>query len=211
MAPADPLAPWMAGGLLAFALTCLGGHPLLIDEPAFTFWALFGAMAGWGEAAGGWDPAPASERSRWLRRATPWLAAALAVSAVVSIRTRATAAVGSLDLDHVGIGLSLWKDSPEGVRYRLAGAESTVYVPSSARLIVVPLRSARAGAEARVALLLDGKPADVVLVPADQWQYQRLILPRTGKAPRFWRLDLRVAGATPADQGLLMIGKVTSQ
>ena len=34
------------GGLAAFVLTWLAGHPLLLDEPAFTFWVMLGAAAG---------------------------------------------------------------------------------------------------------------------------------------------------------------------
>ena len=34
-------------GLIAFVLSWLGGHPLLIDQPAFTFWLLVGVACGW--------------------------------------------------------------------------------------------------------------------------------------------------------------------
>ena len=52
--PVDPhgLLRWsLVTGLLAFLLSWLGGHPLLIDEPAFAFWLLLGTVAGWGASA----------------------------------------------------------------------------------------------------------------------------------------------------------------
>ena len=45
-APHDPLRWGVVVGLLAFAISWLGGHPLLIDEPAFAFWILLGLRAG---------------------------------------------------------------------------------------------------------------------------------------------------------------------
>ena len=36
-----------ATGLLVFTITWLAGHPLLLDAPAFSFWLLLGAVAGW--------------------------------------------------------------------------------------------------------------------------------------------------------------------
>ena len=48
--PRDPLRWGIAIGLLAFVISWLGGHPLLIDEPAFAFWLLLGTTCGWAPA-----------------------------------------------------------------------------------------------------------------------------------------------------------------
>ncbi len=49
--PHDPLRGGIVIGLLAFVVSWLGGHPLLIDEPAFLFWVLLGTACGWGTPA----------------------------------------------------------------------------------------------------------------------------------------------------------------
>ena len=66
--PPGPAWPWgLAVGVVAFALTCLGGHPLLIDEPAFTFALLAGTAVGCGSAVRFERPAA---RPRWTRSGT---------------------------------------------------------------------------------------------------------------------------------------------
>ena len=50
-------------GLLAFVLSWLGGHPLLIDEPSFAFWLLLGAVSGWGASL---DTVPGLQLRTWV-------------------------------------------------------------------------------------------------------------------------------------------------
>lgn len=185
----------VAAGLLAFVLTWLGGHPLLIDEPAMTFWLLLGAGAGAGAAASAIRPG---------RRAVTLLAAA---ALALSVPPRAHQQIAAADLEHVGIGVSAWHRYEDGVRYRLAGATSTVFVPADARTVSVPLRSAVDATELQVNLTLDGRAADVVRVPSDRWYDLRLQMPQSGGA-RFRRLQFDVAGAPSGEAALLMIGKV---
>ena len=110
------------------------------------------------------------------------------------------------DLEHRGVGVSHWQPEVDGFRYRLAGSTSSVFLPSGARVIVVPLRSVNIAPQVRVEILLDGRPADVINVTSDRWQLLRLQMPQGREVPRFRRLELRV---TPAgDSPVLMIGKV---
>jgi O-antigen ligase len=196
--PDDPLKWGVLTGLLAFVLSWLGGHPLLIDEPAFAFWLLLGAASGWGLST---SPHPSA-------RPRGWMLAALAVALAISVPLRTHGDRGNFDLAHRGVGLSVWQDALDGVRYRLAGSTSSVFVPSDAQVIVVPLRSVEGVPELRVWLSLDGRPADVVSLVPDRWQHLRLRMPQDRDAPRFRRLELRAerpsAGASP----VLMIGKV---
>jgi O-antigen ligase len=201
--PMDPLHQGVLAGLLAFVLTWLSGHPLLIDEPALLFWLLLGAAAGWGSgsvtAAG---------------RIGPWRAATLAFAGlilIVSVGVRAGREIATADLEHRGIGLSGWLTADDGVRYRLAGRTSSVFVPSEARLVTIPLRAREPGKELSVALLLNGRPADVVQVPQDRWRPVQIILNPGEEAPLFSRLDLRVGGSTVQADDLLMIGKIESR
>ena len=197
--PHDPLRWSVATGLLAFALSWLGGHPLLIDEPSFAFWMLLGALCGW---AASLDSAHVGLRLR------PWVVPAAIILIAVSVPVRADRQKADFNLEHRGVGLSTWRDAVDGVRYRLAGPASSVFLPADAQMVVVPLRTISTVTSIRLELKLDGRPADIVIVPSDRWHYLRLALPRDRDAPRFRRLDFRVADAPPGVESVLMIGKV---
>jgi hypothetical protein len=197
---ADPLERGVVSGLLAFVLTWLAGHPLLIDEPALLFWLLLGTAAGWGQAAATHSPAG-------LRRAS--VAAVLICGAVgLSIPVRTTRWLADADLEHRGIGLSVWHHGEDGVRYRLAGAQSTVFVPADARVVTFAVRGISPEVELEVALRFDGRRADVIRVPGDRWHEVQLVLPSDRDAPRFRRLELRVEGEWPDHGPLLMVGRI---
>ena len=166
-APDDPLRWGIVVGLLAFAISWLGGHPLLIDEPAFAFWILLGTACGWdvpsppgssthcavgrrrshcGDRSvdsGAGDPRP-----RGLQPRAP--------------RHRRVELAGRLD----------------GVRYRRAGSTSSVFVPSGYSTCTVPIRTVRPWSEVKVQLWLDGRQADEVQVRSDRWLDLRLLLPQ---------------------------------
>ena len=194
---------WMFQGvmaaLFAFLLTWLSGHPLLIDEPAMSFWLLLGT------ASGCIADVPSTVRSQRLPAA---VAVIVIAAAAVSIPFRARRELATSDLEHQAIGLSGWQQGADGVRYRLGGAWSTVFVPADARSVVLPLRRALSGADIEVALWLDGRPADVVRVPADRWYELHLALPSTSTGHRFYRLELRAADPPSSEGVVLMIGKV---
>jgi hypothetical protein len=192
----NPQRQAVAAGVVAFVLTWFSGHPLLVDEPAFSFWLLLGTAAGW---------APAAPRvGRW--RGATIIAVALALA--LSIPVRARQQVAAADLEHQGIGLSSWHHGDDGRRYRLAGSWSTLFVPSDARAITIPLRSAQPGTELMVSLRLNGRPADAVRLTGERWYDLHLILPSKRDAPRFSRLELRVDDDSATDASRLMIGKV---
>jgi hypothetical protein len=197
----DPLRWAAVTGLFAFVLSWLGGHPLLIDEPAFTFWLLLGAVSGWGSAAGGAHPAGRSS----------WIAGSLAIVVLLSVPVRVDRQRADFNLEHRGVGLSAWQDAIDGVRYRLAGPKSSVFVPSDAQVVVVPLRAVKSAPEIRLELLFDGRPADVVDISSERWHILRLRLPQDRNAPRFRRLDLRVTGTSSAETEMVMVGKVEAR
>ena len=62
----DPLRWGLMTGLSAFVLSCLGGHPLLIDEPAFAFWLV---SAPW---RGGAHHSTRPRAHDWGRGQSPW-------------------------------------------------------------------------------------------------------------------------------------------
>jgi O-antigen ligase len=194
----DPLRWGIAVGVGAFLLTCLGGHPLLIDEPAFAFWLTLGTAAGWQKTR---------PRATALSRTTTFsLAAVLIVLILIPVRARQQMA--EADMEHMGFGLSLWQSDPDGVRYRYSSGQSTVFLPADARLVSIPLRVVEKHRTLQVGLRLDGRPADVVVVPADRWYDLRLPLPPDASRSRFRRLDLDVSDAHPTGTNILMVGKV---
>jgi O-Antigen ligase len=197
----NPIRWGLVTGLAAFVLSWLGGHPLLIDEPAFTFWLLLGVASGWGALAA--PPSTPSVR-------TPWIVGILIAVVAISVPVRVVAQRADFDLEHRGIGLSPWQSGVDGVRYRLAGATSSVFVPSSAQALVIPLRAQGSAPERRVEIRLDGRPGDVVTVASDRWLFLRLRMLPDREAPRFRRLELRTAPES-GDAPVLMIGKVEAR
>lgn len=199
-----PEHPWLLAGLGAYLLTCLAGHPLLVVEAATPFWLVLGIIAA---------PAVpvAAASSRW--RFAP---AVLAVILVASIGPRAAAAARTANLEHVSVGLSQWQHGPDGSRYRWAGGRSTFYVTSAARAVRIPMQNAAADRKTReVAILLDGREADRILLPAnDRWRVARLLLRPSGEET-FVRVDLAVGppgfrtleeASTTGDR-LVMVGR----
>jgi O-antigen ligase len=192
-------AAWgLVTGLIAFVLSWLGGHPLLIDEPAFAFWLLVGVACGWATVIA--PPAPAKAH-------TTWIAGLLVALVAISIPWRVVQQRANFDLEHRGIGLSHWQSEVDGVRYRLAGPTSSVFVPSAPQSLVIPLRTVNDFPQLRVEIRLDDRPADVVTVTNDRWHYLRLHMMRDRNPPRFRRLELRATEAS-GNSPVLMIGKV---
>jgi len=166
-----------------------------LDEPALTFWLLLGVASGWG--------------AQYLppRRTTTRVAAVLTLLVAASVPLQVLHQRAAFDLEHRGIGLSPWQTAIDGVRYRLAAAKSSVFVPASAQMVIIPLRSVALAPEVKVELSLDGRPADVVTIVSDRWHYLRLQMTRDAGGPRFRRLDLRVTPDS-GDASVLMVGKV---
>ena len=196
-----PAARGCVAGLLAFVLTCLAGHPLLVDESALTFWLLLGAAAGWGATA-------ADDRPWMSTTAVRWTAVALLLVVVVSIPARARTEFAGANLEHVGIGLSRWHAGLDGIGYRTAGATSTVFLPADAPVVTIRLRAAQPGSVIEVQLYLDGRQANAVRVTADAWTVVAVPIPPRDRDQRFRALEFKVVNGSPSDSALLMIGKV---
>jgi hypothetical protein len=189
-----------AAGLIVFLISCLGGHPLLIRDVAYAFWMLLGVLAGHsGSTPGG------SRASRRARQAV----IAVAVILAASLPFRAHVRAGEADLEHVGIGFSPWQpDDDFGVRYRIAGPSSSIFIPARGSVASVPLKAAPGiQRPLTVEIHLDGRLANVVTVVPETWLTVRLLMPDRDAPPRFWRVDLRVM-QPPDDEAMLLVGKV---
>ena len=176
--------PGAIGGLVAFLLTCLAGHPLLNDNVRFCFFLWIGIAA-----AGVTRPVLSSAGSR----ASRWVivAALLIVAAVLPMRVAADRRAANLR--GVIVGASAEMNGEDGVGYRLAEPVSSWFVRATTTLVELPLRADTAqAAPCRVEIDVDGQPASVVSVDADAWRAEQLLLPPAERGRGSRRLDLRV-------------------
>ena len=186
--PSDMLAWGCFAGIVAFLITCLGGHPLLTREVAYAFWILLGMMAG-----RAWPPSAISGSkggaSMWSSR----IAVAAAACLMLSVPMRAASEAASANFEHVGIGLSAaWETAPDGTRYRSGTTAASVFVPGE-KGFRFKVRSLTTTTE-RLELRLGGRVVDVVLLAPNHWNDVSMP-PRTDRAEaRFIRLDMRVLG-----------------
>jgi hypothetical protein len=171
------------GGIVAFLLTCLAGHPLLDDVVRFGFCLWLGIAAG---AAG----TPGNQvAGRWAGR---WLAVSLVVvAAMLPMRIAAERKVANLRGLIVGAGPELV--GADGLRYRLAERKSSWFLATGTSLVQLPLR-ADAGSTnpCTVEVAVDGQPATVASISPDAWQPVQFLLPREARKSRSRRLDLLV-------------------
>jgi hypothetical protein len=198
----EPLELYLTAGVTGFVLTWLGGHPMLIAEAAGTFWLALGTVAGLGASA---VPPPAT------RRVMPaHLVAVLGLLLAITVPVRARYQIGDTNLEHVGIGLSGWHRTSENQAYRNAGIDCSLFVPADASTMNLPLRAAVDAAIVEVEMRMDGRLANVVRIAGDRWTNVRVIMPDAGRAPRFRRVDLHVAGDPPRSTAgvVLLVGKV---
>ena len=200
---ADPI--WgMSWGVVAFLITCIAGHPLLVALVAYPFWTALGLMS-----TGHVDTSPPSAIPRRI-------VAAMVLFFAATLTLRMPAAARDANRENASRGLSRWQHQPDGSRLRWAGAQSVFYVSSSARAVRIPLRhGGLAAGPLEVRLFIDDREADrVVLERNGDWRIVRLLVTRRTGAP-FVQIRLEVTGppGTPldvqptADSGLIAQGR----
>jgi hypothetical protein len=215
--PGDPLAWGMVVGIVGFAVTCLGGHPLIIDETAFTFWLLLGAAVGWGAPnLAGVTPQDGSVVAERPAQVPGWrgrwrnldLVTVLIVALAISVPLRWYSNRAALDLSDVAFGFTWWYTGRDGVAYRLAGRTSLMYVPGEYRAIRIPLRATEPHTEVNVVFRVDGVIVEEARIRTEGWQVMRLQLPKRSRASRFRRLEMEVT--TPVlTPRVLFVGRIT--
>jgi hypothetical protein len=168
-------------GVSAFVITWLAGHPLLVREPGYVFWIVFGAAAG----AAGPGRAPVARGAWW------WLTALAAAAIVVAAPFHARAMMDDAELEHVGFGLSAkWLLSPDEIRYRAAQGHGVVFVPAGSALSFSV--NPRTDRPVRLELRLEDRVADVITLAPRRWNDVTLPQRADRKAPRFIPMELRV-------------------
>jgi hypothetical protein len=183
-------------GLLAFLVTWLTGHPMLVPEAAFMFWLLFGMMAG--------GLPPASDRA-WTR--TAGLLAGATMLLALSLPIRVGAERQAADLEHRGIGVSAWQHEGD-MRYRMAGSTFGLYLPTDAAGVLVPVRLAPDSPDrVRLDVRVGDRLINSVTVAGSDWLQLRLRLPES--PDRFLRVDFVVSGdaGAPLPDPVLHVGR----
>jgi O-antigen ligase len=139
-APGDLRLLGATAGLVAFIGTWLGSHPLLVDEVAFPFWIQFGLMMALAGAAllnrAESATAAAANRAPRIRTnaAVAVIGVCLAIAAMRATRPPIRPAV-SPDVD----GFYGWETSGDGARFRWSHQFASVFVPSEARRVSIPI------------------------------------------------------------------------
>ena len=170
-------------GVVAFLLTALLGHPLLTRDVAYVFWMMTGVLAA-GTTVGA---AGAGARKSII---------VLGALILASIPLRGVAALRSAELEHVGYGLSGWRVSDEGIRYRTADRNATVFAPASAAIVEIPIRLSDAASEpVLVDITLDDRLIDRLHV-THEWRHYRLRLPAAARS-RFIPVTFRISRPDP--------------
>lgn len=183
----------VTAGLLSFVVSWLGGHPLLVPEPAYVFWIFLGAAAG---AA----LSPVHPPSRQARTAV----AVCAVAIALTVPWRMGAMMDDANLEHLGIGVSPhWQVGLDDVRYREATGHATLFAPAGTgfKLRVNP----RTDRVLTLEVKLDGRLANVVTVLPNTWNQLSLPARTDPASARYVRLDLRLIDA---DETRIWITKI---
>jgi hypothetical protein len=194
---ASPRDRSLAIGLLAFVVTWLTGHPMLVPEAAFMFWLLIGILAAT-------LPAPGGGGWVWMRR----VLAGAAILLVATIPVRTASERRAADLEHRGIALSVWHHEGE-MRYREGGASFSIYLPADTEGVLVPIRLAPGVLDpVRLEIRVEETLVNAVTLAGPDWQTLRLRLPDTGN--RFERADFTAVptgDGPPAGGVLLHVGR----
>ena len=180
----------IAGGLFAFCVTCLGGHPLLTVEMLYVFFLATGMTAGF----------TPSILDAWSPRLALLLLAVVFVSAPIRfwhVRQEA-------DLVHAVIGAGPATNGEYGVNYRVAERHSEWFISSRARSVDIPLRlTGNTPQPCLVRIEIDGQMINTVAPVADAWTSVTFQFDPARKGPVSRRLDLDVQG----DACRLIVGK----
>ena len=176
----------LLAGLVAFIVTWTVGQPLGIPQVAYTFWIALGAATS--VRAGAKREVSAGR----VRTAIGRIAiAAFVVFIVASVPVRARSAIATIDLSRVSYG---FYDSGT-TNFRWAGPRATFFVRASVRTIVIPLAALPPfmPAGAQVDIRVDGREAQKVTLPDQEWQLVTIRTPiGAGSTRPYWQVDLYV-------------------
>jgi O-antigen ligase len=176
----------LTAGLVAFLLTCLFGHPLLIAPVALSFWI---ALA----LAATWSLPPTVDRRHPRGSVAQIVTVAAVVALAASIPVRAGWRTAELDLTHAAGGVSGWSPGNAPPRSRTVGRHARFYVPGDAAGVEFDLRRDDGQTAAVVVdVRFDGRPFTRLTLDDGTWHPVQIVLPERRR--RFYRVELIVSG-----------------
>jgi hypothetical protein len=167
---ARPFSGPLIAGLMAFVLTWLGGHPLLVPEASYPFWIALGALAAF-----------ASDSKPNLSAGVVSIAVALLL---VSIPFRVGAKSAQLDFSRASYGLSAKRLMTSRARFFVPAAKSRVEFPLRAR-------SASDNEPIEIDVLVDGSASDTITLTDRNWRRTPINL-SGDSSRRFHQIELRI-------------------
>jgi O-antigen ligase len=182
---ANPAQPYLAGaigGLLAFLITCLNGHPLVIGPVAYAFWIVLGLT--WALPI---DSHAVSSGVATPDRRTVSLAVGVgALLVIASIPFRVATGFATLDFAKVDYGFHHWEVEPTGQRYRWTGRRAGVFAPDEAQSFDLRLQPypVQAVGPVQVEVSVDGRSVETIQLTGNAWTSRRIVLPAAGGRPR---------------------------
>jgi hypothetical protein len=199
----SPPALGAAAGLIAFLLTCLVGHPLLIPEVAYAFWLVLGL------ATVLVPDAPPTANAMQVRGSWPLrsvVTGSVAVLLVVSVPLRARQMIAQANVGSASVGLSDWLTDSEGTSFRWMDEYAQFSIRANVRVVGLPLRlSARQeGAAREVEIYVDGLLLGRIELEGSEWHEFRVVMPPAPLGVDFRRIELRARrdeAATPGRAG----------
>ena len=181
---ATPEMLGLAGGIAAFLLSALLGHPLLIEHIRAFFFLTLGIATGLSALAS----APVGGHRLWT-----FVAAAGIGALIACIPFRVAELRRMTNLDGVVRGASAPDASLDDMTYRVAEAHSSWFVSAAARVVRIPLRvAAGSTTPCPVSIAIDGARGDVVSPSTDAWLPVEFLFNSMPAGPSR-RLDLHVA------------------
>ena len=209
-------------GVLAFLVTCVTGHPLLVPEVAYPFWILLGVVAGGSTPTRlpRWGPRRWGVSSRledpWKKRRISMVGAVCSLLLVGSLVPRYARELRRLA--GTDEGFHAWEQAESGRRYRWTGQRAVVFFPNQPGTVDLTLgafHAQPATVPVRVHLSAGGSWQETVFLTDGRWS--TIKIPLTVESLPFVRLDVRVdrTWSPMSDLGDMrvlgvMIGEVTS-
>jgi hypothetical protein len=193
-APRDWRLLGAASGIAAFCVTCLAGHPLLVDEVMFPFWMLFGLTAG---LAGSvlWRPAPVERPAGWAAPGKMSWVTAAAITGGVILATVLNAVQPPLEPPaSAGDGFYDWETAEDGTRFRWTGEYASLFETGDVRAVHIPMRlpaAARAVTPIGVEVMAGGLSRGRVFI-TDVWADIYVPLGDVPTPKGYRRVDVRV-------------------
>jgi O-antigen ligase len=194
----DFVSTGLLAGAVAFLITCLSGHPFLVQAAAFPFWIVLGLAVVTARSA---TPTVSSHRAGWI--------AAIAAIAVVLVSIPFRTEIPRLRLPASEDGFSPWQTGADGRRFREAGGYASLFVGPTVTLVEIPLRLTpdRRGLPL---IVVDQEPRWAMHRTAvgDAWTILRVSLPGADPLLPYQRINLSVSDPTNSRASGVAVGEI---